>query len=123
MSQGKGYVIENTSEYLKFLIYDFDIGSYHLKPLHKSWLDKYIIAPSQYKSVQLMYTGYASKGGAAEFNQHLAYLRASSANNYVANRARIPVDSTTLDDPLLQDDDDPLQQDGWRAVLVQVWYN
>jgi hypothetical protein len=123
MSKGKAYVIENTGDYLRFLLYDYDIGSPYLKPVHKSWLDKYVIAPWAYKSVQVELTGYASKGRNTEWNRVTAYNRASCAVNYLVNRGNIPIDYITTDDPNLQEDDDPLQEEGWRAVLVEVWYN
>ena len=49
--------------------------------------------------------------------------RASVASSYVQHRGNIPLSATALGDPDLQEDDDPLDQDGWRAVLVEVWYN
>jgi len=122
MSLGKAYVIENTGSYIKFLLYDYDNGSYFLKPVHKSWLEKYVIAPWAYKSLEVLFTGYASKTGSTEWNRHTAYNRASVATDYVVNRGRIPPANTNVAEPNLQEDDDPLEQDGWRAVLVEVWY-
>ena len=123
MANGNAYVIEDTGSYVKFLLYEYDIGSYHLKPIHKSWLDKHVIAPWQYRKLEVQFTGYASKGGSTEWNRTVAYNRASAATNYVVNRGNIPVSNTYLGEPNLQEDDDPLQQSGWRAVLVEVWYN
>src|SRR5262249_30741736 len=122
MSEGKAYLIENTGEYLKFLLYDYDVGGCYLKPVHKSWLDLYVVAPRAYRSLEVQSTGYASKGASTEFTRQTACNRASVATDYVVNRGRIPPANTNVAEPNLQEDDDPLEQDGWRAVLVEVWY-
>ena len=122
-SKGVAEIYENTGDYIKVHLWDFDIGSPYLKPVHKSWLDQYVIAPFPLRNVQVQFTGRASKDGASEWNQALADMRASAASNYVVNRGNLPLDNTSVADSEVQDGYDVwIDKERWRAVVVDVWY-
>jgi hypothetical protein len=124
MSKGKAYVCDNRGDYLCFLLYDYDNGSGQLKPLHRSWLDKYVLAPWRYRSLEVMLTGYASKGKGTEYDEQTAWNRASAAANYLVNRGGIPIDYICSDDPRLQDEETAeWPAESWRALCVEVWYS
>ena len=105
---------EEDDTWVSSLLYNFDVGSAWLKAQHRSWLEK-LVAQFDGQSLKVGFWGYASRSGALEWNQQLAYQRVRAVGWYLHYKG-VPYEKFTLVASSVEPTGGDPNDEEWRSV-------